>query len=500
MQTEDNMATEQKNGRYEKLFMMLFESIPSSILFVNRDMRVTLANRNFLTKSRRSSAETVGRRLSDVIPKIILEQFDIIKKVGIVFSTNVSTAGQKMHYRAPGLPSRVYYYRLLPFAWQREVEQVVLLMDDVTEQVQLNQEVRRIERHLASVVESASDIVFSTDVRGRILSWNRAAEDMSGICLEEIKGKMFSSIFVREDRQEVKSVFETMQSGHNSAMGEWALITKTGTPLHVSWVCSPMKDEYGQFMGLVAVGRDLTERRKLEMQLVQSQKFAALGVMAGGIAHEIRNPIAICSSAAQFLVEDDVSSEFRQECAQKIFSGIERASNIIENLLRFARPSTHEQVRWIELSALIEETVALIMNQAKIQKVAVNFQGDEHYSSWVFGNAGLLQQVFLNIFLNAIKAMPYGGNLDIRMWKTEQEIKASVADTGRGMSQEEMHKIFDPFYTTSPVGQGTGLGLAVSYSIIQQHSGSIEVDSVFGRGSTLIVSLPLGEEMFRRQG
>ncbi|MCF8038927.1 MAG: PAS domain S-box protein, partial [Desulfohalobiaceae bacterium] len=311
--------------------------------------------------------------------------------------------------------------------------------------------------------------------------------------------RMFSSIFAREDRKEVKSVFVSMQAGQNSKMGEWALITKAGDPLHVSWVCSPMKDEYGSFIGLVAVGRDLTERRKLEMQLVQSQKFAALGVMAGGIAHEIRNPIAICSSAAQFLVEDDISPAFRQECAQKICSGIERASNVIENLLRFARPSTHEKVRWIELTSLIEETMALIVNQAKIQKITVTFQGDSEYTSWVFGNAGLLQQVFLNIFLNAIKAMSNGGNLTVIMWKTELEIKASVADSGQGMTQEEMQKIFDPFYTTSPVGQGTGLGLAVSYSIVQQHSGSIEVNSVLGRGSTLVVSLPLGEEMFRRR-
>ncbi len=169
-----------------------------------------------------------------------------------------------------------------------------------------------------------------------------------------------------------------------------------------------MKDHLSQTAGVVAVGRDLTERRKFEAQLLQSQKLAALGVMAGGIAHEIRNPLAVCSSAAQFIMEEDISPEFRRECADKIHTGIQRASMIIENLLRFARPSVKTELKEIDLTALIEETLSLVTNQARIQKIELHSQLPPR-PILISGMEGLLQQAFLNLLLNAIKAMPDGG-------------------------------------------------------------------------------------------
>jgi PAS domain S-box-containing protein len=476
--------------RYEKLYGMLLDAIPSSILLIDRDMRIVSANQNFLEKSRRSMSDTINHRLEEVFPSTILEHMDITKRIRQVFNSNEPTMGERMTYRAPGIPMRIYYYSILPFSWSGVVENAMLLMEDVTEQIRLSEEVRRVERHLASVVESASDIVLSTDTEGRILTWNTAAEKVSGYGLDEVKGHFFFEYCAEGCHEEVKKVFSSKGARKNSRMAEWGLVTNDREVVPVSWVCSPMKDDLSRCIGIVAVGRDLTERRKFEMQLLQSQKLAALGVMAGGIAHEIRNPLAICSSAAQFLMDDDLSPEFMKECAEKIQVGIRRASGIIQSLLRFARPSATTQMEQVNLVSLLTETLTLVVNQARIQKITLRSDFPDRPVP-ISGIAGLLQQAFMNLLLNAINAMPNGGTLSVSAEKSESEALVRVADTGHGISQEEMHKIFDPFYTTSPAGKGTGLGLSICYSIVKQHYGSIEVDSVEGKGSTFTVRLPI---------
>ncbi|HEY9073137.1 MAG TPA: PAS domain S-box protein, partial [Desulfobaccales bacterium] len=354
--------------RYRTLYEMLLEAIPSSVLLIDRDLRIVSVNRNFLDKNRRTLPDTIGHRLEEVFPAIIIDQMDFPGRIRQVFEKNFRIKGERMTYRAPGIPMRIYYYSILPFSWMGVVELAMLLMEDVTEQVRLSEEVRRVERHLALVVESAQDIVLSTDMAGSILTWNTAAERLSGFALHEVRGQNFFDFCADNDHGEMRRVFANLRAGKEAQISEWDLKTWKGGRLPVSWIFSPMKDHLSQTAGVVAVGRDLTERRKFEAQLLQSQKLAALGVMAGGIAHEIRNPLAVCSSAAQFIMEEDITPEFRRECAAKIHTGIQRASMIIENLLRFARPSVKTELKEIDLTALLEETLSLVSNQARIQK------------------------------------------------------------------------------------------------------------------------------------
>jgi signal transduction histidine kinase len=200
--------------------------------------------------------------------------------------------------------------------------------------------------------------------------------------------------------------------------------------------------------------------------------------------------MAISSSAAQFLEEDDITTEFRKGCAEKILTGIQRASNIIENLLRFARPSENSSVAKLDLAALLKDTLNLVKNQAGIQKIYIVLNLLKE-PALIIGNGSLLQQMFMNLFLNAMNAMQDGGTLSISMERLAGEVAVGIADTGQGIPETEINKIFDPFYTTSPVGKGTGLGLSISYSIIKQHSGAIEAESVEGKGSTFTVKLPV---------
>jgi len=477
------------SGRYEQLYVMLLDAIPSSVLLIDKNMRIVSANRNFLEKGQRSLANTIGYRLEEVFPPVILDQMYITKRIRQVIENNQPAKGERMTYRAPGVPICIYYYSILPFAWQGQVEWAILLLEDVTEQVRLSEEVRRVERHLASIVESASDLVLSMDKKGRILTWNAAAERLSGYPDAEAREHDFTDFCADEDRKDIRNIFSRID-GERSQMKECPLRTKQAAFIPVSWVFSPLKDSSNQTAGVVAVGRDLTERRKFELELHQSQKFAALGVMAGGIAHEIRNPLAICSSSAQFLMEEDGTPEFRRECVENIYKGIQRASAIIENLLKYSHPSTTTRTTLVNLVSLIKETLTLATYHAKIHKIEMTASFPKE-SVMVQGVATLLQQVFMNLFLNAINAMTDGGRLgiDVKMDHPE-EVRVQVTDTGCGISPKEIGNIFDPFYTTSPMGQGTGLGLSLCYSIVKEHRGIIEAESVEGRGSVFTVTLP----------
>jgi PAS domain S-box-containing protein len=489
----ENMAkpsTRRSSEHYKKLYATLLNAIPSSVLLIDRNMRIVSVNRNFLEKSRLSPSDTTGNHLEKIFPPVILDGIKLTDQIREVFEKNTPTIGKHMRYQAPGVPMRTYYYRILPFPENQAVESAMLLMDDVTEKVRLGEEVRRIERHLASIVESASDIVLSTDIEGRIWTWNAAARKLSGYSEYEVKKHFFFEYCTADQQKEVKKLFASIKKGKKSQMAEWDLITKHENSIPVSWVLSPLKDDSSQTMGIVAVGRDLIERRKFEAQLFQSQKLAALGVMAGGIAHEVRNPLAISSSAAQFLMDDDSTPEFRKECAEKIQTGIQRASNIIENLLRFARPSESGNVVKLDLIELLKDTLNLVKNQAKIQKIHLKARLPKG-PVLISGNASLLQQVFINLFLNAINAMQDGGMLGISMGRPIDKVAVRIADTGQGISKQEIDKIFDPFYTTSSAGKGTGLGLSIAYSIIKQHSGTIEVESSEGEGSTFTVKVPV---------
>ena len=475
--------------RSELLCRMLLDTIPSSVLLLDENLCVALANRNFLEKSRRTTANTVGKRLAEVFPEVILTEMGLEQQIRNVFQSSHATQGQRLTYRAPGVPIRVYYYTVVPVNWAGQVDHVLLLMDDVTEQMRLGEEIRRMERHLASVVESASDIVVSTDTEGNILTWNRAAQRTTGYSLEELKGRPFLDYCNQTGATNVGGLLCKGASGAISGRIESNLTTKDGHCRPVSWAFSQMMDDAARTVGFVVVGRDLTEQRKFELQILESQKLAALGVMARGIAHEIRTPLAICSSAAQFLAERDITPDFRRECAEKVHSGIRKASSIIENLLRFAHPSADKSKAPLDLLRVVKEALNLVDSQAKVQNIEIR----THFPPGpcqVLGVPSLLEQVFINLLLNAMNAMPKGGTVDIFAEQAAGEVMVRVTDSGMGISPEDIDKIFDPFFTRAPLGKGTGLGLSICSSIVDQHGGSISVESQSGKGSTFTVKLP----------
>ncbi len=477
-------------GDFERLFSGLFTTTRASVLIIDRRLHVLAANRNFLVKSRRSEEDTVGARLEEVFPPVLLNYIGLTEKVRAAFKDPTFSSEGQMTYRAPSVPLRIYYYLLTPIGDQYGVTSyVMLLMYDITEEQRLSNEVRRAERHLASVVQSAGDLVVSLDPEERILSWNPAAERISHYAWDEIIHRPLSSLCSEDSQETVKRAVSRLARGGPPENLEADLITQDGRRVPVAWALSGMQDEGGAVAAIVGVGRDLTLRRQLEAQLIQSAKMASLGVMAGGIAHEIRNPLGICSAAAQLMVEAPNERELQLECARRIHENIKRAALVIDNLLKFARPP-EEQYQPVDLNHIIEEALALVSNQARNQHIRMHFEPNQVIPK-VMANSNLLQQVFTNLLLNACHAMLEGGELEVQTLSNGEWVSVQFSDTGHGIKPEDIGKIFDPFYTTRPVGQGTGLGLPISYSIIQQHGGRINVESTVGIGTKFTVHLPI---------
>lgn len=477
-------------GWYEKLYHMLLGNIPFSLLLVDRALRVVSANRNFLVKGRRCAADTIGSHICDVFPHAILEFTQLESKIRGVFNSGLPLPGAQMAYRAPGIHTRTYYYSVIPVKLGGGVEHVMLVMDDITEKVQLIEKARMVERHLATVVESANDLIVSTDAQGYIVSWSRSVERISGYQANEVRGRMLAELCEAGHREEMMAMIRRLVEGSAVQFQEIGLMSRTAKLVPVDWSCSPILDDANKVSGVVAVGRDLTERRAFEQQIFQSEKLAALGVMAGGIAHELRNPLAVSFSAAQFLSVSSDDLIFQQECVNKIMDGIQRSSAIIENLLRFARPAPSDRAGVIDLVALAQETINVLSPQAKLQKIKVQ----ERYADGeisISGNANLLQQVLMNLILNAFQAMNNGGEIVVGVTRVADEALIYVSDTGCGVSPANLRRVFDPFFTTQPVGKGTGLGLSICHTIVKQHKGKIELDSIEGQGSTFTVRLPL---------
>ena len=303
-----------------------------------------------------------------------------------------------------------------------------------------------------------------------------------------------AELCVDDDRAACRAALRRVAAGSSVRGLELTLTGSREANVAVSWCCSPIGDDEGNVAGMVAVGRDLTEHHQMEQLLIQSDKLASLGVMAGGIAHELRNPLAIISMSAGLAQTAGDDEGFRQECLGKISTSALRASQIIENLLKFARPQT-DKVVLIDVEELLAATFRFASDQLALRKVRPRIDAGTN-SARVLGSPNLLQQVFLNLILNACDAMPGGGDLVATARSTgDGAVTISFRDTGDGIPPENFSKLFDPFFTTGPPGSGrVGLGLSITYGIVKQLGGLIEVESEPGRGATFTVVLPVSEK------
>jgi len=221
---------------------------------------------------------------------------------------------------------------------------------------------------------------------------------------------------------------------------------------------------------------------------VQADKLSSIGLLAAGVAHEVNTPLAVISTYAQMLAKQVAEDSQKSMILDKIAKQTFRASEIVNSLLNFSRTST-TSFGEVNLNRVIQETLSLLEHQLMKSGILLKTELEPELHT-IHGNGGKLQQVFLNLFLNARDAMPGGGMLEVRTWAEGAGARIEVADTGTGIAPENLHRVYDPFFTTKSARKGTGLGLSVTYGIIQEHGGSIEVSNRPGGGARFRIDLP----------
>jgi len=343
-------------------------------------------------------------------------------------------------------------------------------------------EAHQSKEYLQRVLDTANDLILIAKENGQIKYVNQAASDI-GLKHEELENHPMAGLFAEIERAE-----ELLGSGERNEQELELRLPGGGTRLMLVSV-TPLPDS-GE---VLAILRDITHRRALERQLMHAEKLASVGILAAGVAHEIGNPLSAVSGYAQLLSKDDVSEEERQEFGEAIFDLAQRIDKIIRDLLEYSRPSPF-QGQMVEMNQAIEAVLNMFFTSKRLASYNLTINRDlVRDLPPVRMDRDQLQQVVLNMVMNAAQAMEKGGVLTIN---TNREkggwVTLSFADTGPGIAPENMRSLFDPFFTTKPPGQGTGLGLSICDRIISQAGGRIEVRTKLGKGATFKIWLPGG--------
>jgi PAS domain S-box-containing protein len=351
-------------------------------------------------------------------------------------------------------------------------------------------EFERLKEFNENIVESINVGIFALDLEGHIESWNAQMEAMYALSRAEVLGEALRAVFPAEFVDAMESFGDEPGVHH---IYKFQLTTRAGEQRTVNAAVAPLLSRDFVPVGRIALVDDITDRVTLENQLAQADKLSSIGLLAAGVAHEINTPLAVISSYAQMLTKQMKGDARLGPVLDKIVQQSFRASEIANGLLNFSRTSTTE-FRSTDLNQVIRETLSLLEHQFKTAQVVVDLELDAQLPL-IHGNPGKLQQVFLNLLLNAKDAMHGGGHLRV-VTRSNGRVEAVVSDSGSGIAPEHLKRIYDPFFTTKTTPKpgerrGTGLGLSVSYGIIQEHAGKIHVESAIGAGTTFHLEFPL---------
>ncbi len=351
-------------------------------------------------------------------------------------------------------------------------------------------EFERLKEFNENIVESINVGILALDLDDRIESWNAQMEAMYALSRAEAIGQPAASVFPAEFIEALDGVRDEPGVHH---LYKFPLTTRAGEQRTANIAIAPLMSRNFVAVGRIVLVDDITERVSLETQLAQADKLSSIGLLAAGVAHEINTPLAVISSYAQMLSKQMRADARFGPVLEKITQQSFRASEIANGLLNFSRTSTTE-FRETNLNQVILDTLSLLEHQFKTAQIEVALELAEQLPA-IHGNPGKLQQVFLNLMLNAKEAMPGGGRLRIATLVNGQ-VEAVVSDSGAGIAPEHLKRIYDPFFTTKTMPKpgerrGTGLGLSVSYGIIQEHAGKIHVESAIGAGTTFHLEFPL---------
>jgi len=415
-------------------------------------------------------------------------------------------------------PGRKYRDKFISIKISPFSHGAILTSLDITASKKAENALRESEQNYRELADSIGDIFFAMDNNLRYTYWNKASEELTGISFKEAIGKSIFDIFPdNEDTRRVVSVYKEVLNKQKSKsfVNEYKLKGKTNFFEIIA---------YPSRKGISVFVKDITEKKNMEQMLIQSEKMASIGTLAAGVAHEINNPMGYISSNLRMLLKyyeknknfytdiqklieeqikdkdivdrflelkkdaniDKIVADMKDATVESI-EGAEKIIKIVSDLREFAREEK-PKIEITDINRGIENTLNIIWNELKYKAEVIKEFGD---IPEIECDIQRLEQVFMNILLNAAQAIEEKGTIEIKTFGSDNSVVIQISDTGKGMSKEEINKIFDAFYTTKAPDKGTGLGLSISYRIIQEHNGKIEVESEVGEGTTFTIKLPV---------
>jgi PAS domain S-box-containing protein len=366
--------------------------------------------------------------------------------------------------------------------------QIAVALDNA----RLYEEVVSMKDYSEEILQSMTNGVLTTDINGRIVTFNSMAEKITGRKAQEVLGKTCQQIW--GERGAITMAVENSLKNRCYLNFETSVISPERGLVPVSFSSTLLRDVHGKKMGALLSIQDLTEVKALENKLRQADKLSALATMAAGMAHEIKNPLSSMKIFSHLLPKKIDDQEFRRKLQEILPREIDRIDRIVESLLGFAR-ATAPTFEKAKIEDILEETLKDYEDQAKNAGVVIS--KDYALLPEIEVDRRQISQVFSNLILNALQAMPEGGKLHLSTFAgkkiddTVQEVKVKISDTGHGIPEDMIKKMFDPFFTTKY--GGTGLGLTIAHSIIDGHKGFIEVESKVGKGTTFVITLPVSQ-------
>ena len=356
-------------------------------------------------------------------------------------------------------------------------------------------ELDRLSAFNENILESLDDGLLVTDLGDRIVRWNKALEQLYGVPRVDAVGRRLRDVFEAPVVEAIGAARRNAPNGATlsriplTARGETAgrtvIVNAAVVPLRAS------DDQTPTTVGTIVILEDVTRRVELEEQLQISEKMASIGLLAAGVAHEVNTPLTGISSFTQILLEGADQEDPRTRLLEKIERQTFRAAKIVNGLLNLSRPpsATGAELASVDLNTVINDVLSLLEHQFELQHVRVRRELSAG-PVVVVGQEHKLQQVFLNLFLNAKDAMPKGGWLSVATSIKNDKPTVELADTGSGIPSEHLARIYDPFFTTKSIGRGTGLGLSITYGIVREHQGSIDCESAVGQGTRFVLEFP----------
>lgn len=366
---------------------------------------------------------------------------------------------------------------------------------DITERREMEKRLHQEQEFVRRLVANFPDLIAVFDREGRFTYVSQSVKEVLGGTSEEYIGDTLGRRASREDQRGLAEMFQNIISGNQSCAqmevrvrhteGSWKVLRASAGPLY---------DEDGKISGIVASARDVTESKLIEEQLAQKEKFAAMGQMMAGAAHELNNPLTAILGVGELLLERAADETSRRQL-DLILQQSRRAAAIVQNLLAFSRPSPQSRSP-IQLEEALPQVLQMAQPSLSHKNIAVTFEAPGTLPP-VLADAKLLAQVFLNIITNAeqsISSSAASGHLRVSLAAGDGRVTVTIVDDGPGISADNIGKIFDPFFTTKRPGGGTGLGLTIALAVVKEHNGTIEVNSTPGAGAAFQVHLPAVEK------